>query len=337
VRRRCPAIRRNAHAGEKPVSICRCADKYRRRTVDARVDLVVERVVHDVDPVWRLRPTFATVRCSAGRGGGGEPVAAGARAGTAPATRASNITPGTVFLIGPRRCCRCVRVSHIAKRVESSGESRYLAHMTQERTLQPPDRDLGEDRAIPRRDFLQGALAAAATTLAGPLLKAYAADAPWRTNPLRKIRQVTIPGADGLRGSHPDHSRCSRAARWAQPGSARYRRVVRSRRRRGRNQRVVGRTFLPGPHSPTSRICFSTITMTSADTRGATSFNSGAPAAAERGHAGNRQPAPYAAVPAGLLKELASTWRHQLEVEHPNSIVPRSSSWRVLRSRDIRG
>ena len=33
---------------------------------------------------------------------------------------------------------------------------------------------LGEHRQIPRRDFLQGALVAAATTLTGPLLKAHA-------------------------------------------------------------------------------------------------------------------------------------------------------------------
>jgi hypothetical protein len=39
------------------------------------------------------------------------------------------------------------------------------------------DRDLGEDRPIPRRDFLQGTLVAAAAALTGPLLKAYAADA----------------------------------------------------------------------------------------------------------------------------------------------------------------
>ena len=38
------------------------------------------------------------------------------------------------------------------------------------------NRDLGEHRAIPRRDFLQGALVASATALAGPLLKAYAAE-----------------------------------------------------------------------------------------------------------------------------------------------------------------
>jgi hypothetical protein len=38
------------------------------------------------------------------------------------------------------------------------------------------DRNLGEDRRIPRRDFLQGALVGAATVLAGPLLRAYPGD-----------------------------------------------------------------------------------------------------------------------------------------------------------------
>jgi spermidine dehydrogenase len=53
------------------------------------------------------------------------------------------------------------------------------------------DRNLGADRQIPRRDFLQGALVAAATTLTGPLLKAYAAAADYYP-----------PALTGLRGSH---------------------------------------------------------------------------------------------------------------------------------------
>jgi hypothetical protein len=36
--------------------------------------------------------------------------------------------------------------------------------------------ELGEDRPIPRRDFLQGALVASAMSLTGPMLQAYAAD-----------------------------------------------------------------------------------------------------------------------------------------------------------------
>jgi spermidine dehydrogenase len=56
---------------------------------------------------------------------------------------------------------------------------------------------LGEDRQIPRRDFLQGALVAAATTLTGPLLKAYAADA------VEKAGGYYPPALTGMRGSHP--------------------------------------------------------------------------------------------------------------------------------------
>jgi spermidine dehydrogenase len=57
------------------------------------------------------------------------------------------------------------------------------------------DRNLGEDRAIPRRDFLQGVLVGAATALTGPLLQAHAADAgaPGYYPPL----------LNGMRGSHP--------------------------------------------------------------------------------------------------------------------------------------
>jgi len=39
-------------------------------------------------------------------------------------------------------------------------------------------RELGEDRPIARRDFIQGVLAASAAALSGPLLKAYADDSP---------------------------------------------------------------------------------------------------------------------------------------------------------------
>jgi spermidine dehydrogenase len=70
--------------------------------------------------------------------------------------------------------------------------------MTQKRTT-PPDPDLGEHRAIPRRDFLQGALVAAATTLAGPLLKAYAVDNP----AAQDAAGYYPPALTGLRGSQP--------------------------------------------------------------------------------------------------------------------------------------
>jgi spermidine dehydrogenase len=72
--------------------------------------------------------------------------------------------------------------------------------MTTERTPGPEDRDLGEDRPIPRRDFLQGALMAAATALSGPLLKAYAADNPPARNP---AADYYPPALTGLRGSQP--------------------------------------------------------------------------------------------------------------------------------------
>src|ERR1700761_6929243 len=56
----------------------------------------------------------------------------------------------------------------------------------------------GEDRPIPRRDFLQGALIGAACALTGPLLRppvaqAAAADLPGYSPPIRT----------GLRGSQP--------------------------------------------------------------------------------------------------------------------------------------
>ncbi len=62
------------------------------------------------------------------------------------------------------------------------------------------DRERGENRRIPRRDFLQGALVAAATTLSGPLLRAYA------DTPAGKAAQDAAgyypPSLTGMRGSH---------------------------------------------------------------------------------------------------------------------------------------
>jgi spermidine dehydrogenase len=71
--------------------------------------------------------------------------------------------------------------------------------MKEARPPRSPDRNLGEDRQIPRRDFLQGALVAAATTLTGPLLKAYAADI---VEP-QDAPGYYPPALTGLRGSHP--------------------------------------------------------------------------------------------------------------------------------------
>jgi len=70
--------------------------------------------------------------------------------------------------------------------------------MTKRRSL---DRQLGEDRAIPRRDFLQGALVGAATALTGPLLKAYAAEDTDRA--AQDLPGYYPPLLTGMRGSHP--------------------------------------------------------------------------------------------------------------------------------------
>ena len=80
-------------------------------------------------------------------------------------------------------------------------------------------RELGEHRAIPRRDFLQGALVASATALAGPLLKAYAADAAGGAAPIvQGIAAQDVPGyypplLTGMRGSHPGSFESSHALR----------------------------------------------------------------------------------------------------------------------------
>ena len=68
----------------------------------------------------------------------------------------------------------------------------------------PSDRNLGEDRPIPRRDFIQGALVGAATALTGSLLKSYAADAADVGAPSAQDRPGYYPPLlTGLRGSHP--------------------------------------------------------------------------------------------------------------------------------------
>ena len=61
---------------------------------------------------------------------------------------------------------------------------------------------LGEDRAIPRRDFIQGAISrGAATALTGPLLKAYAADVVGVA--AQDKPGYYPPSLTGMRGSHP--------------------------------------------------------------------------------------------------------------------------------------
>ena len=72
--------------------------------------------------------------------------------------------------------------------------------MSDRRKRPSPARGLGADRSIPRRDFLQGTLVAAATTLAGPLLKAYA---DVGATAAQDSPGYYPPALTGLRGSHP--------------------------------------------------------------------------------------------------------------------------------------
>src|SRR5579859_1438049 len=76
-------------------------------------------------------------------------------------------------------------------------------------------RDLGEQRSIPRRDFLQGALVASATALTGPLLKAYGAEGG-------EVAAQDKPGyyppaLTGMRGSHPGSFESAHALRDGTP------------------------------------------------------------------------------------------------------------------------
>ena len=80
------------------------------------------------------------------------------------------------------------------------------------------NRDLGEHRSIPRRDFLQGALVGAATALTGPLLKAYAADAADVGVTAGGVAAQDTPGyyppqLTGMRGSHPGSFESAHALR----------------------------------------------------------------------------------------------------------------------------
>src|SRR3984957_20408772 len=65
------------------------------------------------------------------------------------------------------------------------------------------DKNLGEDRAIPRRDLIQGALVGAAPALTGPMLKAYAADAADVGAGAQGVAGYYPPLLTGMRGSHP--------------------------------------------------------------------------------------------------------------------------------------
>src|SRR5580658_4892517 len=70
--------------------------------------------------------------------------------------------------------------------------------MTERRSA--PDKDLGEDRPIPRRDVLQGVLIGAASALSGSLLRAPLAGA---SVPASDLPGYYPPIRTGLRGSHP--------------------------------------------------------------------------------------------------------------------------------------
>jgi spermidine dehydrogenase len=80
-----------------------------------------------------------------------------------------------------------------------------------------PRKDLGEDRPIARRDFLQGALIGAASALGGPLLAsaAAAASAAAQDQP-----GYYPPLLDGLRGSHPGSFEAAHALRDGTAGAA---------------------------------------------------------------------------------------------------------------------
>jgi spermidine dehydrogenase len=73
------------------------------------------------------------------------------------------------------------------------------------------DRELGEHRSIPRRDFLQGTLVASATALTGPLLRAYAAEAVGGV--AQDQPGYYPPALTGMRGSHPGSFEAAHAMR----------------------------------------------------------------------------------------------------------------------------
>jgi spermidine dehydrogenase len=78
----------------------------------------------------------------------------------------------------------------------------------------PLDRRLGEDRPIPRRDFLQGALVGAASALCGPLLLAHSDDGlPPASGAAQDQPGYYPPILTGLRGSHPGSFEAAHALR----------------------------------------------------------------------------------------------------------------------------
>jgi spermidine dehydrogenase len=80
------------------------------------------------------------------------------------------------------------------------------------RNRMPTDRDLGMDRSIQRRDFIQGALAGAAVALTGPLGSAFAADAG-AVAAAQDGPGYYPPLLTGMRGSHPGSFEAAHALR----------------------------------------------------------------------------------------------------------------------------
>jgi spermidine dehydrogenase len=74
-------------------------------------------------------------------------------------------------------------------------------------------RELGEHCAIPRRDFLQGALVASAIALTGPLLKAYGAERAGEAVAAQDTPGYYPPLLNGMRGSHPGSFESAHALR----------------------------------------------------------------------------------------------------------------------------
>ena len=82
------------------------------------------------------------------------------------------------------------------------------------------DRELGEDRPIPRRDFVQGVLTGAATALTGPLLappSLAAAEAVRGDIAPQDRRGYYPPRLTGMRGSHPGAFEAAHAVRDGPP------------------------------------------------------------------------------------------------------------------------
>lgn len=75
------------------------------------------------------------------------------------------------------------------------------------------DRGLGESRRIPRRDFLQGTLIAAATTLTGPLLEGCVQAASAAPRAAQDMPGYYPPLLNGMRGSHPGSFEAAHAMR----------------------------------------------------------------------------------------------------------------------------